>query len=83
MTVTARFSVARFAATIRADFTMMLIASELASTGIYSGVRGIYAGDVATVAKFGAEVVVFARRHSRRRRRPHGANRAWGPAVIP
>jgi len=40
-------------------FAMMLVASELAWTGIYSGMRGIHAGDVGAVAKFGAEIATF------------------------
>jgi ABC-type transport system involved in multi-copper enzyme maturation permease subunit len=42
-----------------AIITVMLIASELAWTGIYSGVRGIRAGDIAAVASFAGEVTVF------------------------
>jgi ABC-type transport system involved in multi-copper enzyme maturation permease subunit len=42
-----------------AIFTMMLIASELAWTGIYSGIRGIQTADVAAVSRFGAEVTAF------------------------
>ena len=42
-----------------AIFTMMLIGSELAWTGIYSGTRGIQTDQVAAVARFGAEVTAF------------------------
>jgi ABC-type transport system involved in multi-copper enzyme maturation permease subunit len=40
-------------------FTAMLIASELAWTGIYSGIRGIQAREVAAVARFAVEVATF------------------------
>jgi ABC-type transport system involved in multi-copper enzyme maturation permease subunit len=40
-------------------FATMLVASELAWTGIYSGMRGIRAGDVVAMARFGAEVATF------------------------
>src|SRR5574339_1048434 len=42
-----------------AIFTMMLIGSELAWTGIYSGIRGVQTGEVAAVARFGVEVTAF------------------------
>jgi ABC-type transport system involved in multi-copper enzyme maturation permease subunit len=42
-----------------AIFSMMLIASELAWTGIYSGMRGIHAGEFVAVARFGAEITTF------------------------
>jgi ABC-type transport system involved in multi-copper enzyme maturation permease subunit len=40
-------------------FTAVLIASELAWTGIYSGIRGIGAGDAATLARFAVEFTTF------------------------
>lgn len=40
-------------------FAMMLVASELAWTAIYSGMGGIHAGDVVAVARFGAEIVTY------------------------
>lgn len=42
-----------------AIFTVMLIASEVAWTGIYSGIGGIHSGEVAALARFGAEVTAF------------------------
>ena len=42
-----------------AIFAMMLIASELAWTAIYSGIHGIQAGEVAAVARFGVELTAF------------------------
>ena len=38
---------------------MMLVASELAWTGIYSGMRGIHARDVVAVVRFAAEIATF------------------------
>jgi hypothetical protein len=40
-------------------FTMALVASELAWTGLYSGVRGLGASDMAAVARFALDLTVF------------------------